>query len=354
VPGGVCMDLVDRCQNYSVFKSLRGEEAVFSWDNKTISGNINTNNGSYSLEGCKGCTGKPYECFLLIQYNTSNLEDPEPFEDDESNESENCRGKRQAEVTEQKWADRRDELQAKGEADNTTIVTYSVMIWTTLQFDEAFATTQDRDLFIENAILLTNLGYTNSKMPVRVKLHDIKTHELNDTDLTNKSRNFIQYWEHRQTRNCADSAVLLMYRGLPGKCGLAFGTAYKCKTFGIVLKACATHRYSLGHELGHMFGAKHNREVYNETKIEGDKYGYHLQPGLNGNRARTILAYPKKGASLPRVNYYSNPDVIYPGTNTPTGVIGEANNARKISSNRFLMDACETKESKDLCDLPTE
>ena len=36
-----------------------------------------------------------------------------------------------------------------------------------------------------------------------------------------------------------------------------------------------------------------------------------------------------------KVNYYSNPEVIFPATNTATGVVGLSNNARVISSNRF-------------------
>ena len=36
-----------------------------------------------------------------------------------------------------------------------------------------------------------------------------------------------------------------------------------------------------------------------------------------------------------RVNYYSNPNVIFPTTGTATGVVGLSNNARVISENRW-------------------
>jgi len=344
VPGGVCMDLTDRCQNYAVFQSHQGEEAVFNWDNKTVSGNINTNKGSFSLEGCKACGGKADKCFLLIQYNTSNLEETEPILDDVANGTKNCGETKQAEIYEQNWEVMRPELQAQGEKDSTTIVNYSVMIWTTYQFDDTFASIDDRNRFIDAAFTSCNVGYKNSKIPIRVKLHGVKSHPLNDTNISVEK--FAQYMPHRQTRNCADAAILLV-KAIKDTCGEAFLGAYNCMTLGIVRKACTTDNYSFGHELSHMFGAQHNREQYDNP--EGDWYGYHIRPGVNGTTARTIMAYPKHGANIPRRNYYSNPDVIYPGTNTATGVFGEANNARQISSNRFLISACNTKDSDDLC-----
>ena len=36
-----------------------------------------------------------------------------------------------------------------------------------------------------------------------------------------------------------------------------------------------------------------------------------------------------------KVNYYSNPNVNYPGTGTPTGVADLSDNARVIGENRF-------------------
>ena len=36
-----------------------------------------------------------------------------------------------------------------------------------------------------------------------------------------------------------------------------------------------------------------------------------------------------------RVNYYSNPSVMFPITNTATGVAGKADNARVITMNRW-------------------
>ena len=47
---------------------------------------------------------------------------------------------------------------------------------------------------------------------------------------------------------------------------------------------------------------------------------------------RTLLALHSAGHAQ-RVNFYSNPNVIFPGTNTPTGTVN-ANNAKVINDQR--------------------
>ena len=66
------------------------------------------------------------------------------------------------------------------------------------------------------------------------------------------------------------------------------------------------------------------------------------------------------------VNYYSNPNIMLPQTNTPTGVLGMTNNARIITMNRqlfpllsqlflanhfprFLMAKCGDAQHNGLC-----
>lgn len=56
------------------------------------------------------------------------------------------------------------------------------------------------------------------------------------------------------------------------------------------------------------------------------------------------MAYNAQG-HRERVNYYSNPDVVYPGTGTPTGVEGVSNNAAVITKNRFAMAALGDESS---------
>jgi len=267
LPGGVCMGLTSRCQDNAVFQSPQGEEAVLRWSNKTLIGSINTNNGSFLLEGCKGCAAQTEEgCFLLLKYNMTNFQEVEPEEDEESEQTENCRTKRQTEKHEkQNWKAYHKQMLDKGEADNKTVVTYTLMIWTTTQFDESFVDSQEKDAFIANLFTLTNLGYSNSRMPIRVKLHAVMTHPtMNDDTADVGVKPFKRTMPGRQLRNCADAAVLLMEKFK--KCGVALLEPTHCGTFAVVKKSCATGYYTFGHEVGHIFGAKHNREVYHKKK----------------------------------------------------------------------------------------
>ena len=85
--------------------------------------------------------------------------------------------------------------------------------------------------------------------------------------------------------------------------------------------------------LGHNFGCHHNPE---ETTSSYFSYGHgHLiEQGSASRGYRTILAYSAEGHTK-RVNYYSNPSVDYPVSQTPTGVEGLSDNARVITQNRF-------------------
>jgi hypothetical protein len=56
--------------------------------------------------------------------------------------------------------------QDEGENDNTTVVTYSVMIWTTAEFRKLFASKGDETMFITLMIEEANQGYKQSKIPV--------------------------------------------------------------------------------------------------------------------------------------------------------------------------------------------
>ena len=73
--------------------------------------------------------------------------------------------------------------------------------------------------------------------------------------------------------------------------------------------------------------------------------------GSNSNGYRSILAYYAEGHSH-RVNYYSNPNVIFPDTGTPTGVAGISNNAAVLTNNRFMMAALGD-ESADCSSTPS-
>lgn len=89
-------------------------------------------------------------------------------------------------------------------------------------------------------------------------------------------------------RGGADIALLLSHD--LNSCGRAFlNTIGNGLTVGVVKRSCATGYYSFGHEIAHMYGAYHNREV--ENRATGFGYGYLIKRD-NGTPSgyRTIMS----------------------------------------------------------------
>jgi hypothetical protein len=79
------------------------------------------------------------------------------------------------------------------------------------------------------------------------------------------------------TKNTADIAFLMLSGPVNGICGQAYLNAYRNgRAFGWVGKGCQT--IVTGHEVGHNFGANHNREIA-DSGVEGFEYGYLIQGG---------------------------------------------------------------------------
>ena len=84
---------------------------------------------------------------------------------------------------------------------------------------------------------------------------------------------------------------------------------------------------------GHNYGCHHNPEVATNSYFSYG-HGHHIEQGSASTGYRTILAYNAAGHST-RVNYYSNPSVNYPVTQTSTGVADLSDNAQVITQNRI-------------------
>merc|ERR1711931_154420 len=222
-----------------------------------------------------------------------------------------------------------DTLDMRAADDTTTIVTYDI------------------DGFLDQVIQETNQGYINSKVPLRVKL---LCHE--EAPGTFSSHNAINEFErikggkggkggngvdYKAILGSADQAALLLKDY--GGCGRARGINMipSGKMISVTKKSCALGYYSFGHELAHNIGLAHNRETghYNGAFSYGQAYLIKRGKGKASTGFRTILGYNYPG-HRERVNYYSNPDVIYPRTLTPTGTSVD-NNARVLTLQRFKL-----------------
>ena len=99
--------------------------------------------------------------------------------------------------------------------------------------------------------------------------------------------------------------------------------------------------------LGHNYGCHHNPEVATNSYFSYG-HGHLIDKGNTSTGYRTILAYNAAGHST-RVNYYSNPSMNYPFSQTATGVVDLSDNARVITQNRFAF-ASLGNETAACCD----
>ena len=225
--------------------------------------------------------------------------------------------------------------------NSTAVVVYSVKVYYTKLFAAA---TSDIPGFITQLLAETNQGYVNSLVPIRVKLHGME--EATISEVLDPYALLAAFETMKGSveavRGCADSALLLVTK--MSSCGVSyFNTIQTGKTLSASRKDCAQGGFSFGHELAHNFGCHHDPAQYN-NQFYPYGHGHLINQGTGNMGYRSLMAFRAPGFET-RVNYYSNPDVLYPGTNTPTGVIGLSNNARVITENRMRMAAIGNESS---------
>ena len=90
----------------------------------------------------------------------------------------------------------------------------------------------------------------------------------------------------------------------------------------MVHHACAATTMSIGHEIGHILGARHDRFIDESNVPVAYGHGY-----VNGSKWRDVMSYKEGCGGCARIPFWSNPRVLYKGE--PTGTPA-ADNARLI------------------------
>lgn len=109
----------------------------------------------------------------------------------------------------------------------------------------------------------------------------------------------------------------------PKGCGLSTRVgADSEQAYFVVHHACAAVTLSIAHEIGHIFGARHDRVVDASNEPLPYAHGF-----INGTKWRTMMGYNDGCGGCPRIPYWSNPRVMYKGE--PTGT-DASDNARVI------------------------
>lgn len=136
-----------------------------------------------------------------------------------------------------------------------------------------------------------------------------------------------------RNNNGADLVVILTDGNYAGVLGIVQQIGPNNATsYAIVEADAATGNYTFAHELGHLFGGRHEQCNINPfgacDNTAGDAHGYSFTYGLFGiNKRHTIMHQLIPNYS--RILHYSNPNVQYSGNNT--GIVNQNNNARQIN-----------------------
>ncbi len=211
--------------------------------------------------------------------------------------------------------------------------TIDVLVLYTPAARAAIGTTSAVQQRIQLAVAETNTGYGNSQVTTRVRL--VHAQEVAYTEssfsadlarLRTASDGFLD--ETQRLRDQYGADLVSLWIDNSSSCGLGYmmpSTSGDAQTgFSVVHYDCATGYYSFAHEMGHNMGQAHARDDLDNGRIVTGlypySYGYKLKSVL-----RTIMAY-NTGCDCLRINYWSNPNVMYQNRYV-TGISSSSTNA---------------------------
>lgn len=120
----------------------------------------------------------------------------------------------------------------------------------------------------------------------------------------------------------ADVAVLIVDDAMG--CGLAAQIrAPENRAFAVVDQGCAATSYSLGHEIGHLIGARHDPAL--DTSMQPFTYGHGF---VHGKEWRTMMGYKESCDGCARIPVWSSPAIKIKGVPAGDDI---SDNARVIA-----------------------
>lgn len=194
--------------------------------------------------------------------------------------------------------------------------------------------------FVATLIALTNQTYVDSDIPCRLTL--VETAEVNyaesgdlalDVDrLSGTSDGQIDDVHQLRNEKSADIVVLLLDSG--DGAGYADAIAADETTaFAVVDDEYAAWYFTFAHEIGHLFGARHN--VAADPSTAPFPYGHGYYNAATG--WRTIMSYACPGGECTRVGIWSGPNNSHQGE--PAGSAQYEDNARVLRERAATMAA---------------
>jgi hypothetical protein len=190
---------------------------------------------------------------------------------------------------------------------------------------------------VDLAVAESNQGYVNSNVGINMVLASYSTTTYAtagmSTDLSRFRGTNDGYMDNiHALRDSSGADMVMLVANDAAACGLASGIGSTASTaFATAYWDCITGYYSFAHELGHLQSARHDPATDGTNTPYAYGHGYRY-----GSSWRTIMAY-NCSPSCPRINYWSNPAVLYGGV--PMGTYTTSHNQRVLVQTKATVAA---------------
>lgn len=199
------------------------------------------------------------------------------------------------------------------------------------------------------AIETANVGYEHSEVNARMRLVGAREWAYNESggfpDHLDRLQDPDDGWMDgiHDWRNAWGADFVSLFVTEDGSCGLGRCTSDSGTAFSVVNWDCAVSNFSFHHEIGHNQGCLHNRGDSDCDGAYSYSYGWRFF-GDSGDGWRTVMAYNNDDGDYTRINWFSNPDVIFDGrpTGAPIGGRSPAHNARTIINRAATVEGFRT------------